>query len=129
VAFSQMSGPGGCTTTTSFAPGSTTTDVAGQAATNATLPTCPGAYVLAATGGGVTITASVTVTGGFADTSALPQAVGAGDASSWGPRVIALGIVLTLVGLLGYRFRSRRTALAEEPAWPTSDPVGTPRKH
>jgi hypothetical protein len=128
VNFSQMSGPAGCTV--AFAVASATTDAAGQVATNVTLPAnCPGVYVLAASGGGVLVTASVTATGGFADTSALPQAVGAGDASSWGPRVIALGIVLTLVGLLGYRFRSRRTALAEEPAWPTSDPVGTPRKH
>jgi hypothetical protein len=129
--FFQQNGPAGCTA--AFAPTSATTDANGQVASNVTFPAnCPGGYVLAASAGGVTVTAAVNVSGGFADTSALPQAVGAGDWSSWGSRLIALGVVLVLIGALGYRFRTRRARAAEsveEPAWPTtSEPVGSPRE-
>jgi hypothetical protein len=128
--FFQMSGPAGCSVT--FAQTSATTDVNGQVSVLVTLPqNCPGQYVLAAAAAGVTVSAAVTETGGFADTTALQQAVPVGLVSTWPNGLMALGLLLVVVGLLGYRFRRRAQAdePVEEPAWPTrGEPAETRRE-
>jgi hypothetical protein len=126
--FFQMSGPGGCSV--SFAQNSATTDVNGQVSTLATLPlSCPGQYVLASAAAGVTVSAAVTETGGFADTTALPQVASSGLGSTWGTGLMALGLLLLVVGLLGYRFRrpAHSDDAAVEPSWPIHERVGTHR--
>jgi hypothetical protein len=128
--FFQMSGPVGCSV--SLAQNSATTDVNGQVSTLATLPlSCPGQYVLASAAAGVTVSAAVTETGGFADTTALQQAVPVGLAGTWPNGLMALGLLLVVVGLLGYRFRRRAQAdePVDEPAWPTRrEPAETRRE-
>jgi hypothetical protein len=124
VRFSQVSGPAGCTVT--FSSATATTDANGQVSVNVTLPAnCPGQFVLAASGGGVTVTTTVTATGGFPQTAAaVPQVDGSG---SWGTLFIALGVLLVAAGYLGYRFRTRTPAdqplEVEEPSWPTKEPL------
>jgi hypothetical protein len=115
-----------------LAQNSATTDVNGQVSTLATLPlSCPGQYVLASAAAGVTVSAAVTETGGFADTTALQQAVPVGLAGTWPNGLMALGLLLVVVGLLGYRFRRRAQAdePVDEPAWPTRrEPAETRRE-
>jgi hypothetical protein len=130
VTFFQVSGPAGCTVT--FAQGSATTDANGQVSVVVTMPQgCSGQFVLGATAGGVTVSAAVSETGGFANTSALPQAVLAGGLSStWSAGIIAVGLLLLVVGVLAFRFRRPTRAekdVAGEPAAPTREPVGTRR--
>jgi hypothetical protein len=129
VTFFQMSGPAGCVV--SFAQSSAMTDVNGQVAVTVTLPqNCSGQFVLGAVAGDVAVSAAVTATGGFANTTALPQSIlASGLNSPWGTGIIALGLLLLLAGFLGLRFRRpARTEDAAGPPAPTRDPVGAHRE-
>lgn len=97
VTFSQQSGPANSQVTFSSTTG--TTDANGVASTTVTLPTvCAGNFVLAASTQGVTVTASITGSGGFPATSAdLPS----NGTAAWALVLAVLGAVLIVVSSLG----------------------------
>ena len=97
VTFSQQSGPAGCQVTFSSTTG--TTDANGVASTTVTLPTgCAGSFVLAAATQGVTVTTTLTETGGFPATSAEMPSTGT---PAWALALAFLGVALIAVSSLG----------------------------
>lgn len=102
VTFWQQSGPSNCQVT--FNP---TTDANGSFTTAVTLPAnCPGAYMLAASTQGATVTASVSETGGFPATTA--DAPGTPPVRpSWPIPVLVAGLALIALGAGGWVHRRR----------------------
>jgi hypothetical protein len=92
VIFSEETSPAGSCAVT-FYPQFASTDAAGSATTQVTLSAgCPGNFVLVATAAGAgSVTATITETGGFPNTSADPPDR---PAWPWEPAAAVVGILL-----------------------------------
>ena len=101
----NFSATGPCAGTT-FSPASATTNASGVVTTTVTLPAnCPGAFTLTGTltSGQGSASVTVTETGGFPITSAVPQAV-----PIWAILALLAGALLVIGG--GFGFVRSRTA-------------------
>lgn len=101
VTFSQQSGPANCQAT--FSPATGTTDANGSASTTISLP-CNGCYVLGATTGTVTVTAT-TCKNAFPATSA--EAPNSQGPPVWVWAALAGGIALIAIGTGAVAVRRR----------------------